>query len=105
MAAISSEIVTSQTGRKFTSIPNSQAVAVCNITPAADAVGIDFCKGLIGDSAFQPGTSTLILERGVPNPKWFQKDGKAFYKQTDFVFSIPFRGQSEKASPPKRCLW
>jgi hypothetical protein len=37
------------------------------------------------------------------DPNWFQKDGKPFYLQTDFVWSIPFRGRSEAAAPPSRC--
>jgi hypothetical protein len=102
LAAISSEIATSQSGRKFTSIPNAQETAVCNITPEEN--GVDRCRKLIGDGAFQTGTDKLILERGVPNEKWFQKNGKPFYIQTDFVFSVPFRGRSEAASP-KRCIW
>jgi hypothetical protein len=47
-------------------------------------------KDLSGSEAFVPSTNRLALERGVPNEKWFQKNGSPFYLLTDFVFSIPF---------------
>lgn len=33
---------------------------------------------------------------GVPNPAEYMKDGKPFLSQTDFLFSLPIRAQSEK---------
>ncbi|MDX0775299.1 hypothetical protein GOD44_12575 [Sinorhizobium medicae] len=103
-AAISSEVMTSDTGRKSTSLPNAQQRAVCSITPA-DGGGADVCKQLLGADAFQPGTDKLAMERGVPDPKWFGRNGRPFYQQTDFVWSIPFRGRGETAPPPQRCVW
>lgn len=44
-------------------------------------------------------------ERGPPFPSWYLKDGKPFFMQTDFVYSIPFRARREMAAPPSRCLW
>ena len=104
-ATISPEITTSTSGKKFTSLPNGQALAVCSIQPDAQDAGIDPCKKLLGDGAFRPGTNALVTPRGVPDPTWFTKDGKPFYQQTDFVYSIPFRGKSETGTPPPRCLW
>ncbi|WP_144030580.1 hypothetical protein [Bradyrhizobium japonicum] len=101
-ASISREIALSPSGRPFTSLPNGQAKAVCSITPGTGD-DLDSCKQLIGKDAFKPGPDTLLVERGVPDPNWFQKDGKPFYLQTDFVWSIPFRGRSEAAAPPSRC--
>jgi hypothetical protein len=46
----------------------------------------------------------LVIERGVPDPKWFEKEGKPYF-QTDFVWTIPFRARAEKQAPPGRCLW
>jgi hypothetical protein len=103
-ATISREIAVSPTGRKFTSMPSGQQRAVCAITPA-DGGGAKVCAPLLGEGAFQPGTEKLVMERGIPNPKWYDRDGKPFYLQTDFVWSIPFRGKSEEAPPPARCLW
>jgi hypothetical protein len=103
-ASISREIAVSPSGRPFTSLPNGQAKAVCSITPG-EGDDLEGCKQLIGEDAFKPGTGTLLMERGVPDPKWFQKDGKPFYLQTDFVWSIPFRGKSEAGAPPSRCIW
>lgn len=103
-ATISREIAVSASGRKFTSMPSAQQRAVCAMTPA-DAGGADQCRPLLGDGAFQPGTDKLVMERGIPDPTWFERDGKPFYLQTDFVWSIPFRGKSETAPPPARCNW
>jgi hypothetical protein len=44
-------------------------------------------------------------ERGPPFPSWYLKDGKPFFMQTDFLYSIPFRARREAAAPPDRCLW
>jgi hypothetical protein len=104
-AAISSEIATSSSGRKSTELPKAQQLAVCSIMPDAGATGLKFCKKLLGDSAFQAGTNNLLIKRGVPDPSWFQRNGKPFYIQTDFVWSIPFRSKSEVAAPPPRCVW
>lgn len=105
-AAISREIWTSDVGRKFTSMPRAQQKAVCSITPDSGG-GFDECskEEVIGTGAFRPGTKELSIERGVPDPVWFMKDGEQFYLQTDFVWSIPFRGRSEASAPPERCLW
>lgn len=106
-ATISKEIWTSPAGRKFTSMPNGQPIALCAIEPKYadpdDPIGT--CKKLIGEDAFKAGTDILLVERGVPDPVWFEKSGKPFYLQTDFVFSIPFRGRSETSPPPDRCRW
>ena len=103
-ATISREIWLSGTGRKFTSMPNGQQRAVCAMTPA-DGGGAKQCGPLLGDGAFQPGTEKLVMERGIPDPRWFERDRKPFYLQTDFVWSISFRGKSEAAPPPARCNW
>jgi hypothetical protein len=108
LAAISGQITTPPgSTRPTASIPGAQAVAICAMTPTSPIIArlnID-CKKTLGDAAFKPGTSELIMERGVPNPAWFHKEGKPYYFQTDFVFSIPFRGKRETADPPKRCMW
>jgi len=106
-AAISSQIATSSSGKKFTGIPNGQALAVCSIMPDAQDAGLALCRQLLGNAAFEPGTNNLVMKRGVPDPTWFQKNGKSFYMQTDFVWSIPFRGKSEgtATAPPARCNW
>jgi hypothetical protein len=90
-----------------TPMPNAQFKALCAITPNLPALGLDAtsCKEIIGADAFQAGTDKLVLERGVPEPKWFELNGKPFYAQTDFVWSIPFRGKNETGPPPARCMW
>lgn len=90
-----------------TPLPAAQARALCAMTPTLPALGLDpvVCRGLIGEKAFETGTDKLLMERGVPDPEWFKKDGKPFYLQTDFVYSIPFRGKREASAPPARCLW
>lgn len=40
---------------------------------------------------------------GIPNAADFNKNNALFYVQTDFLWSIPFRAQEEKNSPPDRC--
>lgn len=104
-AAISSQIATSTSGKKFTAIPNAQALAVCSIMPDAQDAGLASCRQLLGNAAFEPGTNNLVIKRGAPDPTWFQQNGKPFYMQTDFVWSIPFRGKSEGTTPPARCNW
>lgn len=42
---------------------------------------------------------------GPPDPDPFLKNGKPFYIQTDFLWSIPFRARSETGEPPQRCAW
>jgi hypothetical protein len=108
LAAISSQIlIPPGSTRPTASIPFSQAIAICAVTPTSpviSAANID-CRALLGDSAFKPGTNELVAERGVPDPKWFQKNGTPYYSQTDFVFSIPFRGKREAGPAPDRCKW
>jgi hypothetical protein len=104
-AAISPEIAVSSSGKKFTAIPNAQLLAICSIMPDANDAGIDTCKALLGDGAFKPGTNILVTTRGDPDPTWFQRNGTPFYMQTDFVWSIPFRGKSETVAPAPRCIW
>jgi len=89
------------------SMPSAQAKALCSLTPNLPDIGIPVarCKTIIGEDAFKPGTDELRFERGVPNPQWYEKDGKPYYLQTDFVYSIPFRGQEETGQPPARCIW
>ena len=87
------------------SMPAAQQKAICAMTPDSPAVPLTACRKFLGNDAFKPGTNTLVAERGAPDPAWFQKDGKDHYLQTDFVFSIPFRGQPEKQAPPARCIW
>jgi hypothetical protein len=86
-------------------MPKAQQRAVCAITPAM-AGTIQDCKQLLGDTAFKPGTDQLVMERGVPDPTWFEIDGRRFY-QTDFLWSIPFRAYRvlESGAPPTRCVW
>jgi hypothetical protein len=89
------------------SMPAAQFHALCAMTPSLPDFGLDVpqCKKIIGEAAFVPGTSGLLMERGVPDRHWYEKDGKPYYLQTDFVYSIPFRGQIEAAAPPPRCVW
>jgi hypothetical protein len=42
---------------------------------------------------------------GVPDAALFLKDGKPYYQQTDFLWSIPFRAQEEQQPPPNRCIF
>jgi hypothetical protein len=88
-------------------MPAAQPKAVCSMTPNLPDIGLPVaaCKKIIGDDAFKPGTDELRIERGIPDPSWFQKDGKPYYLQTDFVWSIPFRGRDEAGPPPARCIW
>ncbi len=89
------------------SMPNAQQRALCTITPNLPDAGLPLaaCRKIIGQDAFKPGTDDLLTERGVPDPLWFEKDSKPYFLQTDFVWSIPFRGRSEKGPPPARCIW
>jgi hypothetical protein len=68
-------------------------------------VTIDDCKKAIGEDMFKPGTNELRVERGTPMPAWFEENGKQFYFQTDFLYSIQFRANREEAAPPDRCKW
>lgn len=107
-ASISRVIVTPPPpGRPFTSMPNGegQTKSICALSPYLTGDDLKQCKAVLGEDAYKPGTGTLLVERGVPDFRWFQKDGNAFYLQTDFVWSIPFRGRSEAAPPPARCIW
>jgi hypothetical protein len=105
-AAISREIVTPPPpGRPFTSMPRAQQKAVCAISPDLKGDDLEQCKAALGEDAYKPGTGTLLVERGVPDSRWFQRNGDSFYLQTDFVWSIPFRGRSETVPPPNRCIW
>lgn len=89
------------------SMPRSQFIAMCAMTPNMPDIGLPpaICKRIIGEDAFKPGTDELRFERGVPDPLWFQKDGKPYFLQTDFLWSIPFRGRDEAGPPPARCIW
>ena len=89
------------------SMPRGQFKALCSLTPSLPDIGltIDACKSIIGEDAFKAGTNELRFERGVPNPVWFEDNGKPYYLQTDFVWSIRFRGKPETAPPPARCIW
>lgn len=106
-ATISKEIWTTPRGRKKTEMPFAQQIALCAIEPkyVDPANPVEECKKLIGEHAFKPGSDKLVVERGAPDPAWYEKEGKLFYLQTDFVFSIPFRARSETAPPPDRCKW
>lgn len=52
-------------------------------------------------AASQGPVQTLSL--GAPDAASFLKDGKPFYVQTDFLWSIPFRAREEQSPPPSRC--
>lgn len=87
--------------------PN-QPMAMCILSP--DVVEKlsgekDICLKLVDNRLFEPGTDTLLFERGPPLPEWYEKGGKPVHFQTDFVFSIPFRAQDETSASPQRCLW
>jgi len=84
-----------------------QPLALCAMNGTVPALDLDLpaCKKLIGEYSYFPNSDRLIVERGVPDPHWFETNGKTVFIQTDFVWSIPFRGQPEKAPPPKRCEW
>jgi hypothetical protein len=43
------------------------------------------------------------IDLGIPNPNLFKKDGKLYFMQTDFLWSIPFRAREEQKPPPDRC--
>jgi hypothetical protein len=42
---------------------------------------------------------------GSPTASDFERNGKLYFAQTDFLFSIPFRAREEAAPPPARCIW
>lgn len=88
-------------------MPKAQQKAVCSITPDSPGAGLPLstCRKILGDDAFKTGTNDLLVERGAPDHHWFEKDGKPYFLQTDFVYSIPFRAQHEQAPPPARCIW
>jgi hypothetical protein len=44
------------------------------------------------------------VDLGVPKATAFMKNGKPYFIQTDFLWSIPFRAREEKTPPPNRCL-
>jgi hypothetical protein len=87
--------------------PN-QLMALCVLSPDVVPVitnGKLDCKKLVDNRLFESNSDKLLFERGEPLPEWYQKDGKPYYIQTDFVWSIPFRGNPEKQKPPARCIW
>ena len=89
------------------SMPGAQPRALCAITPDLPDAGLALatCQKILGQDAFIPGTNQLRIERGVPDPVWYEKNGKPYFLQTDFVWSITFRGRPEKSPPPARCIW
>jgi len=88
-------------------LSSGQLKSLCALQPVRPEMGITAqrCRQELGDSAFIQGTDRLVVERGVPDPDWFEVSSKRTYFQTDFVFSIPFRAQKETAPPPQRCIW
>lgn len=40
---------------------------------------------------------------GLPKEEKFNRNGKRFYMQTDFLWSIPFRARAEKSPPADQC--
>ncbi|CAG9226230.1 conserved exported hypothetical protein [Paraburkholderia sabiae] len=82
-----------------------QTLALCSMAPEQVKGGVVRCKQLLGESAFNANTGKLLVERGVPDPNWFKKNGLQYYQQTDFLYSMPFRAQDESAAPPARCVW
>jgi hypothetical protein len=58
------------------SMPKAQPLAVCSMTPNSPDAGLPLvaCKKIIGPDAFKPGTDELLIERGIPNPDWYNKD-------------------------------
>ena len=88
-------------------IPDGGRKALCSLTPNLPDfdLPLSLCRALLGDDAFKPGTDELRVERGAPDPHWFEKDGKPYYLQTDFVWSVPARAQQETVPPPGRCIW
>lgn len=58
-----------------------------------------------GDIAAASEGPLQTLDLGAPNAGAFIKNGKPYFIQTDFLWSIPFRAREEKSAPPKRCLF
>jgi hypothetical protein len=85
----------------------SQPMALCILNGSIPEIGLtaEICRRLVGEHLFRPGEAKLWEELGTPRASWFEKNGKLFYLQTDFVWSIPFRAKNEASPPPKRCLW
>jgi hypothetical protein len=49
-----------------------------------------------------PARPVTVGTVGVPNPNWYEDDrGEVLYKQTHFLWSIPFRALSTKVDPPR----
>jgi hypothetical protein len=59
--------------------------------------------GVNGQDFDDPNGAIQTLDVGLPNEKKFSRDGKRFYMQTDFLWSIPFRARAEKQPPAKQC--
>ncbi|MBY5560559.1 hypothetical protein [Rhizobium leguminosarum] len=59
--------------------------------------------GVNGQNFDDPNGAIQTIETGLPDFRKFEKDGKPFYVQTDFLWSIPFRARSEVDPPPSRC--
>lgn len=84
----------------------SQPMSLCLLNGSIPGI-IDAkaCKKMIGEQFYRPGEDKLWEDLGTPRASWYEKDGKPFFFQTDFVWSIPFRTKREKDAPPARCLW
>ena len=57
-------------------------------------------KGRIMASLEGPLQTTDV---GIPDPDAFKKDGKLYFIQTDFLWSIPFRAKEEQKPPGAHC--
>ena len=44
-------------------------------------------------------------DRGIPIAADFERNGKLYFVQTDFLWSIPFRAREELKPPPQRCMF
>ncbi|MCI0564467.1 MAG: hypothetical protein MN733_38845, partial [Nitrososphaera sp.] len=84
-----------------------QAKALCALNGSVPEIGltVEACKQEIGAHLYRPGEDKLFDEYGTPYARWYKKDGKPFYLQTDFLWSITFRGRPETSPPPSRCIW
>jgi hypothetical protein len=63
------------------------------------------CHAQANASPDGSGGPSQTADIGPPAPGQFLKNGKQFYFQTDFLWSIPFRARPEAQAPPARCIW
>jgi hypothetical protein len=59
--------------------------------------------GVNGQDFDDKNGAIQTVDVGLPVADKFLRNGKPFYMQTDFLWSVPFRAKAEKQPPPDRC--